>query len=103
MDLQELLDFVDEASIVPPNPSDTYIVANEIDATEDGLRYSLIVSSDDIIKRFLSEPKSDNVMFAFDHTYQLCTEDIPVLMVGQVQQTGEYIPILCVIQRPKYV
>ena len=37
-------------------------------------------------------------MFAFDHTYQLCTEDIPVLMVGQVQQTGEYIPILCVIQ-----
>ena len=98
MDLEELLEFIDEMSIVPQDSSDVYIISHEIDATEEGLRYSLIVSSDDIIKRFLSEPKRDKVCFAFDHTYQLVTEDIPVLMVGQLLQSGPYCPVLCVLQ-----
>ena len=98
MNFDELAEYLAEATLVPSNSSEPYVIHYELDDGEDGLRYSLFISSDEIINRFLCQPAEDEVMFALDHTYQLTVEDIPMMMVGQLQQTKHFIPFLCVLQ-----
>ena len=55
------------------------------------LAYNLLLSSPALVKEYFED--SVNQLLGVDHTYGLCVEDCPVLILGRLTGAGHYCPI----------
>ena len=92
----ELQEFLDEKKILPADPMTPYIVKAELDVDSDGrMKYNILMTSRHLIEEHLSPGSSD--LLGIDHTYSLNCEGCPIMVCGNITQSGVFCPLFFVI------
>ena len=92
----ELQEFLDEKKILPADPMTPYIVKAELDVDSDGrMTYNILMTSRHLIEEHLSPGSSD--LLGIDHTYSLNCEGCPIMVCGNITQSGVFCPLFFVI------
>ena len=92
MTVHELIGLIEAKKIVPEDDKTPYLMKSEVlmpEESPDGkLAYNLLLSSPALVTEYFED--GVNQLLSVDHTYGLCVEDCPVLILGRLTAAGHY-------------
>ena len=95
MTVHELIGLIEAKKIFPEDDKTPYLMKSEVllpEESPDGkLAYNLLLSSPALVTEYFEDDV--NQLLSVDHTYGLCVEDCPVLILGRLTDAGHYCPI----------